>query len=271
MLPNCIIVGGMKCGTSALRDYLNMHHDVFMANQEIHFFSSNENFSKGADWYKEFFKDWNGEKIIGEKTPAYLVYNAAPTRISRLIPDIKLIFLFRNPVDRAYSHYWHEVRAARETLSFERALQREKVSTSDSSRTYLDTGKYIDHLKRFTDVFSRSQMLFLLSENLKEDTNAVLEQVLQFLDVNSNFDFGKLKKRHVGGIPCSRFLSKLAFDTPIKRVTVVREFIHRVINTKKGVFPEMRSQTREHLQDFFAEYNKKLAEFTGLDLKVWDI
>lgn len=173
VLPNFIIPGAQKSGTTALRIYLAQHPEIFMANKEIHFFDNDENYKKGIEGYEKFFDGWKGEKAIGEKTPNYLYYEKAPERIYKLLPDVKLIFVLRNPVDRAYSHYRHNVRIGQETLSFEKAIEKEEERIKNPRLkkiySYKDRGKYIIQIKRYAEYFPKSQMLFLLAEDLKDD------------------------------------------------------------------------------------------------------
>lgn len=121
MLPNFIIPEAQKSGTTALRIYLAQHPEVYIVNKEIHFF--NKNFDKGIEWYEQFFKAWKGEKAIGEKTPDYLYDGHTPQRIYEVTPDVKLIFVLRNPIDKAYFHYWYNVRVGLEFVRKHRILR----------------------------------------------------------------------------------------------------------------------------------------------------
>ncbi|HEC77247.1 MAG TPA: hypothetical protein ENI33_08350 [Thermoplasmatales archaeon] len=272
MLPNFIIPGAMKSGTTALRIYLAQHPDVFMASKEIHFFDREENFEKGIEWYEKFFNDWNGERAIGEKTPEYLYDEKVPERIYNVLPNVKLIFVLRNPVDRAYSHYWHNVRNGQEMMSFEEALEKEEERIKNPKwkkiYSYKDRGKYILQIKRYAKFFSKSNMLFILAEDLKGDRENILRKILESFGVDPNFEFRDLKEKHVGGIPRSIFLARLAGNKYIKKYRILRDFIKR-INTRKGKVPPMKEETREKLQEYFEEYNKELEKFTRLNLEKW--
>ena len=270
MLPNFIIPRAMKSGTIALRIYLAQHPDIYMANKEIHFF--NKNFDKGISWYEQFFNEWKGEKAVGEKTPDYLYNEYAPKRIYETLPNVKLIFVLRNPIDRAYSHYWHNVRSGQETLSFEKALEKEEERIKNPELkerySYKDRGKYIIQIKRYAKYFPKSQMLFILAEDLKEKREETLRKILKFLEVDENFEFKDLREKHVGGVPRSILLAKIAGSKYIKKYRLLRDFIKR-INTKKGKTPPMKEETRKKLQKYFEEYNKELEKFTGLDISKW--
>ncbi|HEC92398.1 MAG TPA: hypothetical protein ENI51_05310 [Candidatus Atribacteria bacterium] len=273
VLPNFVIPGAQKSGTTALRIYLAQHPEIYMASKEIHFFNREENYKKGIEWYEKFFDGWNGEKAIGEKTPEYMYNENVPERICKILPDVKLIFVLRNPVDRAYSHYWHNVRMGQEFLSFEEALQREEESIKNPEYkniySYKDKGKYILQIKRFARYFSKSQMLFVLAEDLKENREETLKKILEFLKVETDFSFKDLTEKHVGGAPRSMFLARLAGNKYIKNHRLLRDLIKK-INTKKGAVPPMKGETRRKLQEYFEPYNKELEKFTGLDLSKWE-
>ena len=204
-LPDFVIIGAQKCGTSFLYQLLVQHPHVKPAfGKEVHYFDLN--FRKGDYWYRSYFplRMRNSRKYItGEASPYYLFHPHAARRASTVIPDAKLIVLLRNPVDRAYSHYQHQVKRgkgeARETLTFEEAIEAEErilprevskmlqdeyyESASHRTRSYLSRGKYIDQLLVWSSFFRRKQMLVLKSEDLFNDTANTLERMLDFLGV----------------------------------------------------------------------------------------
>jgi Sulfotransferase domain len=204
-LPDFIIIGAQKCGTTFLYQLLAQHPYMRPAfAKEVHYFDLN--FRKGDNWYRSYFPlqmRSSRKYITGEASPYYLFHPHAPRRASAVVPDAKLIVLLRNPVDRAYSHYQHQVkrvkREARETLTFEEAIEAEKrilpgevrkmlqdeyyESSSYRSRSYLSRGVYIDQLLLWSSLFQRKQMLILKSEDLFNDTTNALERMLDFLEI----------------------------------------------------------------------------------------
>ncbi len=204
-LPDFLIIGGQKCGTTFLYQLLVRHSHVKPAfAKEVHYFDLN--FRKGDNWYRSYFPLQlrnSRTYVTGEASPYYLFHPHAPRRASAVVPDAKLIVLLRNPVDRAYSHYQHQVKRvkgeARETLTFEGAIEAEEMilpgevnkmlqdeyyqSLSHRTRSYLSRGIYIDQLLVWSSFFQRNQMLILKSEDLFDDTANALERMLEFLDV----------------------------------------------------------------------------------------
>jgi|SRR5690242_3518862 len=121
ILPHFLIIGAQRCGTTSLFEYLARHPDVAPPSaKELHFFDSE--YHKGDAWYRERFPSLRNGFITGEATPYYIFHPHTPTRVRDWNSKVKLIVLLRNPVDRAYSHYHHEVRLGTESLDFETAL-----------------------------------------------------------------------------------------------------------------------------------------------------
>ena len=204
-MPDFLIIGAQKSGTTFLYQLLVRHPHVKPAfAKEVHYFDLN--FGKGDNWYRSHFplQMRNSRKYItGEASPYYLFHPHASRRASTVIPDAKLIVLLRNPVDRAYSHYQHQVKRLRderrENLTFEEAIEAEErilpaevskmlqdedyESLSHRTRSYLRRGIYIDQLLIWSSFFQREQMLILKSEDLFSDTKNTLERTLDFLEI----------------------------------------------------------------------------------------
>jgi hypothetical protein len=245
MLPDFIVIGGQKCGTTFLYRYLSAHPTILPSTRkEVHFFDLN--FSKGMNWYRSHFplKFFKGGFFTGEASPAYLFYPYVPQRIKNVLPQVKLIALLRNPVDRAYSHYQHEVRWKRETLSFEEALAQEseriqgglvndQPTLAYHHFSYLKRGLYAEQIPYWLDVFPREQLLILRSEDLFENPAGIFREVLTFLRVP-------------------------AWELPAD---------YAIPNRSKGdpISPEVRRQ----LVDYFHSHNRRLYELLGRDF-AWD-
>ena len=202
-LPDFLIIGAQKCGTTFLYQLLVQHPRVKPAFlKEVHYFDLN--FEKGNNWYRSNFPlQMRNPRtyVTGEASPYYLFHPYAPERASTVVPDAKLIILLRDPVDRAYSHYQHQVKRvtgeARETLTFEEAIEAEErilpaevskmlqdenyKSSSHRTRSYLGRSRYMDQLQVWSSFFPRRRMLVLKSEDLFNDTTNTLERVLDFL------------------------------------------------------------------------------------------
>jgi Sulfotransferase domain len=196
-----LIIGAQKCGTTSLYNYLVQHPQIVPALQkEVHFFDFN--FDKGLDWYFGQFPNYNpaDNLITGEASPYYIFHPLVAKRVHQLFPKVKLIVLLRNPVERAISHYYHEVRLGCEPLCLEEAIASEPIrlqgetekliadgtyySFNHQHYTYLSRGIYVDQLQSWFNLFPREQFLILKSEDLYANPAQVLNKVLEFLEVS---------------------------------------------------------------------------------------
>jgi hypothetical protein len=221
MLPEFIIIGAQKCGTSSLCSYLFRHPQVKPARRkEIHYFDSPE-YALGTRWYKAHFPlktglnhgNTAGHVITGEASPYYLCYPHAPQRIHELVPRAKLIIMLRNPVDRALSHYNHQVRKGREQLSFEDAIVAEPERIKGEKErmladpnyyshnywgfSYLTRGHYAEQIENWLKLFPGEQMLFISSEDFFANPKDIYHETLEFLGLE-NHDLPEYKKQNSG-------------------------------------------------------------------------
>ena len=208
VLPDFLIIGVPRGGTTSLYNYMIEHPNIIPAlSKEIGFFS--EHYDKGITWYKSHFpskllnKYMSWKKInffTGEASPIYLYHPLAPKRILETIPNVKMILLLRNPVERAWSHYWQSVRKYREKLSFEEVIKRqmneEHLSDYDAFCTelyhtnndqilnqYISGSIYLERLKRFYDIFPKEKILILASEDLYNNPQMICDEISEFLKI----------------------------------------------------------------------------------------
>lgn len=280
-----IIAGAAKSGSTSLIQYLDQSPDIsclvtLSDGNEINFFSKDRIYKKGLKWYESLFAHLDTDKIIGEKSASYMSSEAAPERIFKAIPGVRLIFILRNPVDRAYSHYRSNIQKGTEFFSFEKALKAEakRIKRGGFFRnnySYKQRSMYYDQISRFLNYFPREQMHFLLLEELNADPAKELAKICEFLNVDKAFiDTVDLKKRYnptkVSKIPLIQFL--LLMCRRFIRIKIVMRIIDRLrqINLKDVEKPPMKTETRRVLMDYFKESNQKLGKLIGKDLSIWD-
>lgn len=205
-LPDFIIIGAQKAGTSSLYHYLAQHPAVAPAiRKEVHYFDWS--YGRGLDWYRAHFPTRayrtlktavsSRRLLVGEASPYYLFHPHVPGRVKALLPDVRLIVLLRDPVDRTVSAYQHQMRKGRETLSLRAALERElqqlpvesaRLAADPSYNSefhrhlaYLARGIYADQLPAWCAQFPPAQLLVLHSQDFFADTAAVFSDVVRFL------------------------------------------------------------------------------------------
>jgi Sulfotransferase domain len=246
-LPDFVVIGGKKCGTTSFYYLLTQHPLVEpAASKELHFFDIV--FDEGIEWYRRCFPQptWEDGRrtITGEGTP-YMAHRLAPERMAQVIPQVRLIALLRNPVDRAYSDYQMAVRKEREPKTFEEAIGLDEGAMGagqarllDDDSEYLSRGLYVDQLLRWSRFFSREQMLVLKSEDFFERPKETLKVVLKFLDLPE--------------------WEPKASETGMER----KKRDKRNPGAYEG---GMEAATRRRLEEYFEPHNKRLYDYLGTD------
>ena len=187
-LPNTLIIGGMKCGTTSLNAWLREHQRVaFSSVKEIHFFD--KHYSRGIDWYRTHFPIWErvakGATCTIEATPSYLFHaTTTAARMQQWVPNAKLIIMLRDPVKRAISHYNHARRNGTDPRSPESALTSDLGSNSRQPNPYKQRGLYAEQIQEFLRFYDRSQMLILKSETFFANPAMIFRQVQEFLNLS---------------------------------------------------------------------------------------
>jgi len=240
-LPDFLILGAQKAGTTALYAYLRWHPQITGPSfKEVSFFD--RHYARGERWYRAHLPARRRGKVAGEASPSYLFHPLAAERVARTLPDAHLIALLRNPVDRAFSHYQHEVALGREQLSFEDALAREDermrgevermlndptyFSHAWWNYTYTARGLYAEQLERWYAVFPREQMLVLLTDDLAADTPGTYRRVLDFLGVDTREldSYPRIFEREYGAMePATRARLEAEFAEPNRRLAALLE------------------------------------------------
>lgn len=305
VVPDFIIAGAMKCGTSTVHSLLNRHEKVFIPDPEIHFFDIDDLFQHtdffsyngswhwpdiSADpdsyweWYQSFFKDAPPDCLLGEDSTCYLPSTKAAKRIAIQPKPIKVIICLRNPVARAYSQYWHMLRTGRAMFSFEDTIR-------FTPNYVLKRSMYLEQIQRFTDTFPKSQIFFFVLEDFLARKEQVTSDLLRFLcldnalmpsdalETHANratfpryLDLYILKNRILRTVGNTHYLEKLPFQTADRKSVswFARgiERLHTIINPlSPRKMPPMKNSTKEFLESFFSSELRGLSEILGVDLE----
>ena len=288
-MPNFLIIGAMKSGTTALYYYLEQHPQIFMSPvKEPNFFcSGNENTSKPdavADIrvYERLFARVSNEKAYGEASHCYLYEPKAVERIKSCIPEARLIAILRNPVDRAYSHFLHMVRNGTEpVVDFSQVLQEEAtVAYRANFQDYVGRGLYHKQLIRYFDAFNEDQIKIYLYEDLSNAATYTLRDIFRFLEVDAEFVPNISLKHNVSGHPKNKTLDRLLRKQgPVKDAlklylpAKLRWRLSRPYDTLKKLNltkpPDMEPEIRQQLIEIYREDILKLQELIKRDLSQW--
>lgn len=268
-LPNFLIVGAMKSGTSTLRDLLGDIDCIHIPPGEIHYFSDPDRFQRGLDWYADQFANANGAIAVGEKTVTYSYLPECADLIHRHLPDVKLVWIFRHPIARTYSHYWHSVKNGNERLSFRAAMEQEpKRMAADMWRGYQARSLYHEQVENYLRLFPRERMHFMLFEDLVSRPLETINPLLRFLGVPELKQAPSMRRSNMTFIPRSRtlqWMARRAFD----RRTSPYNFVNKINRRNKPGYPKMEESIKAKLNDRFREPNRRLTELTGLDTSAW--
>lgn len=195
-LPDFLVIGAQRCGTTSLFNYLAAHPDVRPSlGKELHFFT--RHWRNGVIWYRAHFPPCTDAVATFEATPYYLFHPHAPYRAAEIVPSARLIVLLRDPVARAFSHYRHNVALGTEPLSFADALDAEPErvqpelermvanpeyeSRAVQRYSYVARGRYAEQIERWFEVYPRDRFLLLRTEDLEHDTANAYARTLAFL------------------------------------------------------------------------------------------
>jgi len=244
-LPDFIIIGAQKSGTTTLHYNLEKHPDIYMANSnihnnniegvkdnEIHFFSNNNNWERSTNWYKQFFPET--KLLKGETTPNYIDKFRSHKRMASVVPNTKLILILRNPVDRAYSQWNHFNQTYKytknwgwELIDFERAMTENKCFIQSR-------GHYIDQINSLLNHFSREQLYICFTHDLKNCMSKEMESIYHFLKVRI-----------------------------IKGTYTVKH--------KRKYNEQIEPAVKRKFLSYYQQYNEKLFEFLGYHIPEWDV
>jgi len=276
-LPTFIIAGAQKSGTTSLHYALAKHPDIFMSEpKELNFFNIDSNYEKGIEWYSSFFKSWHSEKVAGECTPEYMWDKRVAERMPKIIPSAKILFILRNPIDRAYSAYWHAVRYGRENLSFEEAIKVEPERMKKDYMTrrynsYIDRGFYYRQIKPFLKYYDNTKIIILIFEEYKENPIETLIKVTNFFEISHDSSYlsrASIERRNIAMIPRSIKLQSL-YKVLNKHFPMATRLLGR-LNLKKEVYSPMAEHVREMLVNKYYESNRQLEELLKKKLIQWD-
>lgn len=296
-LPNFLIVGAAKSGTSSLHNYLHEHPEVFMPSynregmkvKEPRFLIKDlvqhrlHNGVWNFEEYRCLFSDVREEKVIGESTVLYLYYyqHAIKNIKYYLGEEVKIIIMLRNPIDRAYSAFQHVSRGLKETNSFEESLEIEKGRLERETNLtpmvmYKEMGMYYSMVKAYKDSFKNIHIVFY--EDFRDNIALEMNKVYSFLGISKDINVNLNKRYNVGGKKWKNKKSKHFFmkdnlaKSILKLITpkkIRQEIRNKLVNLSTKEVEEMKKETRNMLNNYFQEDIKKLSELLNKDLQHW--
>lgn len=291
-LPNLLIVGAQKAGTTSLYDILKKNQAFYLPVKEIKFFHRDEHYSKGLKWYADHFKNYNGQRYIGDFTPDYMAYNWSAQRIyDSLGSNVKIIFILRQPVLRAYSQFnFHKMLDVEKNKSFEKTIKTESIDLEQNTfknwytpANYISRSIYTPQIERFSKLFGKESIHIVIFEelfiqknekailqlenflelplpNLREDrTKSNSSQIPKNQNIKATFNQVKQLLRPLKSIIKSFRLTK--------QLQLYNEKLEKSLSKKPS---KLNNETVKGLTNkYFTEDIKKLECFLGREIKVW--
>ncbi len=303
VLPNLLVPGAAKSGTSSLHQLLNQHPDIFMSKiKEPHFFSWDKHFSRGVEHYSKLFEKGKDAKYRGESTTGYMIFPKVIERIRQTLPETpKFIFIFRNPIDRAYSHYWWLRGMGFEKKSFEEAFLYDMEEEPDPEnkysgnyKYYYQSGLYGKWIERFYNNFPKENIFVITTEQLKDSPLDTLNSCFEFLNLKK-LEKIEIKKENqtliLKNLDAKIYSNLAIFLRDEKNATFLKNSLKFIVPKKirgkiffildKGLetfknkratsmkYPKLLEEDRKFILEFYIKDFEKLQKLTGKDFKEW--
>ena len=278
-LPNLIIIGGLKCGTTSLHHYLGLHPEINMSKpKELNFFVEELNWDLGLDWYRGRFDDRH--PVRGESSPHYTNlprYTGVAERIREHCPEAKLLYMVRDPISRILSHWRHGTGAGYETRPMEEVLTRD-------DQTYVTRSMYWQQLQPYIEQFDRAQIEIITQEELQTDRKGTMRKAFRFAGVDEDFtseqfdrEWEKSTAKESDQYQLMEKLIKLpgfrSFDRNFDRLPErMRWMVEKVVHdpdAPSAPKPELPDPIRDRLLSLYGEDVAALQEFAGREFQGW--
>jgi Sulfotransferase family len=273
VLPNLVVIGGLKCGTTSLHHYLNLHPSISMSRpKELNFFVEELNWELGPAWYGSHFDP--GAAVRGETSPHYTDrprLDGVAGRMRELIPHAHVVYMVRDPVDRMLSHYLHNVAGGYEERSLEEAFGRWDTA-------YVDRSRYAFQLEPYLDAYGPDRVRVVAREELKADRTGVMQRLFEFLGVDPGFTSDEFAREwETGGakaggrfrimdravrLPGLRALDRNFDRLPERMRWRVEKIVHDP-DSGEAPKPELPRELRARLVEIFKPDVARLEELTG--------
>ncbi len=295
-MPNFLIIGAAKSGTTALHEYLQQHPQVYMTpNKETNFFAFEgevidfngpgdegvKNFSiTDLETYQAEFEQVTNELALGEACPSYLYLPKAAPKIKKYIPNTRLIVILRNPVERAYANFLHLVRDNREPHSdFISALKDETTRIENNWEWfwhYIQVGYYGSQLQRYYEMFSPSQIKVYLYEDFKTKPVALIQDICRFLEIDNTFVPDMSYRPNRSGVPRNRTIHSFVMKPNLLKdlfkpllPNIFRQNIKNQVKYNNLEKPPISQSARQYLIKLYREDIIQCQNLINRDLSPW--
>jgi hypothetical protein len=278
-LPNLIVIGSPKCGTSSLHYYLSLHPEIFMSREkELNFFIEEKSFGRGVAWYQAQFETDRPVKIIGEASPGYThypVFRGVPQRMHSIVPNARLIQIVRDPMKRLVSHYFHELEI--DDGNVDADINKEAGRLGDSY--IVSPSLQCLQLELYLQYYPQGQILLLAQEDLARDRSETMRRVFRFLGVDDSFEsaeFSQMLNVRKSSAPSStgigllKAIQSAGFGSilPPRIKDPIRKALLRPFSQPIKP-PLLERELEQRLLNIFHEDAERLRRLTGMKFEEW--
>jgi hypothetical protein len=283
-----LIIGSMKSGTTSIFNYLSQHPQIAGSRRkEPNFFSDDENWNKGFEWYLQEWQDWNPQKhkIALEATINYTKYPVYPNAAERIYQltdraNFKFIYVMRNPIERIESQYTYELGTPNKDKRITFLSKKDKSIEIEIDEEILETSKYAKQLDEYYKLFPKDTILIINFDDFKNNTRSVLKKICQFFDVNENYEFKNIEIIH--NPTANRIINDPIWHS-FRKIKPLRKVVNKIIpeRQKKSLHGLLGTKVKKNFQltqkqkDFILEELKEdllqLKYQYNFDLSLWDI
>jgi sulfotransferase family protein len=272
-LPNLIVIGAQKCGTSVLHYYLGLHPEISVSQpKELNFFIEERNWAQGVDWYRGQFD--GSATVRAEASPNYSahpVFEGVPERMHSVVPQAKLIYMLRDPLARIAAHWVHNASKGR--------VKEDLAETLATSRTYVARSRYAMQLERFLEFYSQDRILIFQQSDLRGNRGETLRRIFEFAGVDPDFTHPRFRQeRHkterktkltpLGTRVQGRRDEARHHLVPDRAWAVARDYWPMGRRIER---PDVRGALSRETLDLLRKDARHLRELTGRDFSHWSI
>ena len=278
MLPNLIIIGAPKAGTTSLHRYLDLHPDIFMTGRKELRYFWRDDWREQRAWYEAQFQ--SDAPFRGEATPAYAAYPHrphVPERMHELVPDVKLIYMVRDPIERMLSH-WVQRRADGDLTTFERYM----AEYDRPDNPIICPSRYWLQIERYLEFFAPGQLLVVDQRELRVNRPETMRSIFRFIGVDDNFESpefalerntrgDKYGPRRVTAVLWDKVLWPASRSVPSGLRDVVREPANKLLFRQITEFPRLTPSARSRLVQMLTPEMQALRQFSGQAFDSWSV
>lgn len=278
-LPDFLIIGAQKSGTTWLLNMLSQHPDIYVPLREVHYFNRDNKYVLGTDWYRKHFEDAHDNQVVGEKSPNYTFLqhdslSVVPRRIKETLPNVKLIYILRNPIDRIESAINHHI--AKQRMS--PLIAEDKVFEQyEETYGFIVRGYYYQFLRAYYEYFPRERVkVYFYEEDVKHNKNEMLVDACKFIGVTSNHNFNHVENKY--NLKSTQTLPRLLHQYYIQHPDnprILKGISNRIAKAVSRVFLNdnfrytLSDEKRHYFQELYYEENEKLFDLIGRRCESW--